>query len=123
MKILFTKQKKKILLLFLQIADRTSLTGYPTLLAHHHSTELLYPMHVFESILKKIPYNELNLFQKINLFPSDYHLVNLRTLNENRDDSKYSPSKNVALILRRFAYDCDEYYDNSFHFEQVKQND
>jgi hypothetical protein len=105
---------------FPQIADRTSLTGYPTLLAHHHSIELLYPMHIFQSTLTKIPHNELNLFSKINLFPSDYHLVNLRTLNENRDDSKYSPSKNIALILRRFAYDCDENYDNSFHFEQVK---
>ncbi|CAF4955158.1 unnamed protein product, partial [Rotaria socialis] len=53
-----------------------------------------------------------------NLFPGDYHLVNLRTLNENRDDAKFSASKNLALILRRFAYDCDEAYDNSFHFEQ-----
>jgi hypothetical protein len=78
-------------------------------------------MHVFQSTLTKIPHNELNLFSKINLFPSDYHLVNLRTLNENHDDSKYSPSKNLALILRRFAYDCDENYDNEFHFEQVKK--
>ncbi len=77
-------------------------------------------MHIFQSTLTKILHNELNLFSKINLFPSDYHSVNLRTLNENRDDSKYSPSKNIALILRRFAYDCDENYDNSFHFEQVK---
>ncbi|CAF3772610.1 unnamed protein product [Rotaria sp. Silwood1] len=100
------------------IADRISLTGYPTLLAHHHSIELLYPMHIFQSTSIKIPQPELNLFSKINLFPSDYHLVNLRTLNENRDDSKCSPSKNLALILRRFAYDCDENYDNLFHFEQ-----
>jgi hypothetical protein len=105
------------------IADRTSLTGYPTLLAHHHSIELLYPMHIFQSLTTKIPYNELNLFSKINLFPSDYHLINLRTLNENRDNSKSnSPSKTMALILRRFAYDCEESYDNSFHFEQVKKD-
>ncbi|CAF2556746.1 unnamed protein product [Rotaria sp. Silwood2] len=100
------------------IADKISLTGYPTLLAHHHSIELLYPMHIFQSTSIKILQHELNLFSKINLFPSDYHLVNLRTLNENRDDSKYSPSKNLALILRRFAYDCDEIYDSLFHFEQ-----
>ena len=61
----------------------------------------------------------MSLFAKSNLFPGDYHLVNLRTLNENRDDAKHSPSKNVALILRRFAYDCDETYDKSFHWEQV----
>jgi hypothetical protein len=77
-------------------------------------------MHVFQSSLTKMPQHELNFFSKTNLFPSDYHLINLRTLNENRDDSKYSPSKNLALILRRFAYDCDENYDKSFHFEQVK---
>ncbi|CAF3343113.1 unnamed protein product [Rotaria socialis] len=100
------------------IADRSSLTGYPTLLAHQHSIELLYPMHLLESTSTKIPQHELNLFSKINLFPGDYHLVNLRTLNENRDDAKFSASKNLALILRRFAYDCDEAYDNSFHFEQ-----
>ena len=98
-----------------QIADRKSLTGYPTLLAHHQSMELLYPMHILQSSLTKIPQNELNLFTKANPFPSDYHMINLKTLNENRDDSKYSPSKNVALILRRFAYDCDDNYDQSFH--------
>lgn len=76
-------------------------------------------MHVFQSTLTKVLHKELNLFAKTNLFPSDYHLVNLRTLNENRDDLKYSASKNVALILRRFAYDCDENYDALFHFEQV----
>ncbi len=96
------------------------MTGYPTLLAHHHSTELLYPMHIFQSMSQlKIAQNEFNFFAKINLFPSDYHLVNLRTLNENRDDSKHSASQNMALILRRFAYDCDENYDKFFHFEQV----
>jgi len=84
--------------------------------------ELLYPMHILQSSLTKIPQNELNLFTKANPFPSDYHMINLKTLNENRDDSKYSPSKNVALILRRFAYDCDDNYDQSFHFEQVKSN-
>ncbi|CAF3632237.1 unnamed protein product [Rotaria sordida] len=99
------------------IADRTSLTGYPTLLAHHLSIELLYPIHLFHSLNSKIVLNEFNLFLKPLLFPSDYHLVNLRTLNNN-DDKKYSASKNVALILRRFAYDCDEYYDRSFHFEK-----
>ncbi len=72
---------------------------------------------------QKIAQNEFNFFSKINLFPSDYHLINLRTLNENRDNSKSSsPSKTMALILRRFAYDCEESYDNSFHFEQVKKD-
>ncbi|UJR31177.1 hypothetical protein I4U23_018684 [Adineta vaga] len=100
-------------------ADLTSLTGYPTLLAHHQSMELLYPIHVLQTTSNlRIHQNELNLFVKTNLFPSDYHLVNLRTLNENRDDSKYIPSKNMALIVRRFAYDCDDNYDNLFHFEK-----
>ena len=81
--------------------------------------ELLYPLHTFQSSSAQVPSPEMTLFAKGNLFPGDYHLVNLRTLNENRDDSKYSPSKNLALILRRFAYDCDGNYDNSFHWEQV----
>jgi hypothetical protein len=102
------------------MADRTSLTGYPTLLAHHKSMELLYPMHIFHSTLNRIAnHREWNLFAKINLFPSDYHLVNLRTLNTNGNDSISRPSKQMALIMRRFAYDCDNQYDQSFHFEQV----
>lgn len=100
------------------IADQASLAGYPTLLAHHQSMELLYPMHLFQSNLEKISIHEWNLFNKINLFPGDYHLVNLRTLNQPEADSKMNPSKNFALILRRFAYDCDDNYDSSFHFQQ-----
>lgn len=49
-------------------------------------------------------------------------MINLRTLNENHDDGKARPSKNMALILRRFASDCEEDYDNSFHFEQVREH-
>ncbi len=115
-----TKKTLFFLLNFVQIADRTSLTGYPTLLAHHLSIELLYPTHVFHSLIPTINQNEFNLFSKPSLFPSDYHLVNLRTLNNNHDDTKYSASKTLALIIRRFAYDCDETYDKSFHFEQVR---
>ncbi len=62
----------------------------------------------------------MNFFLKPSLFPSDYHLVNLRTLNDNQEDFKHNPSKNLAFILRRFAYDCDENYDQLFHFEQVR---
>jgi len=51
--------------------------------------------------------------------PSDYHLINLRILNNNQEDFRHNPSKNFAFILRRFAYDCDENYDKFFHFEQV----
>ncbi|CAF0800037.1 unnamed protein product [Rotaria sp. Silwood1] len=101
------------------IADRTSLTGYPTLLAHHLSIELLYPIHLFHSLKSNIVLNKLNLFLKPSLLPSDYHLVNLRTLINNYDNNNtYSSLKNIALIIRRFAYDCDEYYDRSFHFEK-----
>ena len=103
----------------MQNVDQSSLTGYPTLLAHHRSIELLYPMHIFQSASTNAAQNELNLFSKLNLFPGDYHLVNLRTLNENLEDSKFNPSNNVALIVRRFAFECDNNYDKSFHFEQV----
>jgi hypothetical protein len=51
--------------------------------------------------------------------PSDYHLINLRILNDNQEDFRYNPSKNFAFILRKFAYDCDENYDKFFHFEQI----
>ncbi|CAF4290358.1 unnamed protein product, partial [Adineta steineri] len=102
------------------MADRTSLTGYPTLLAHHLSIELLYPTHVFHSLIPEPTLHTLNLFLKPLFLPSDYHLVNLRTLNDNNNDKKYSSSKNLALILRRFAYDCDESYDSLFYSEQVR---
>lgn len=105
---------------FVQVADRSSLTGYPTLRAHHQSIELLYPVQVLQSTSNKIVTHEWNLFNKANLFPSDYHLVNLRTLTSSEKDSNEKPSKDMALILRRFAYDCDETYDSLFHFEQVK---
>ncbi|CAF3685423.1 unnamed protein product [Adineta steineri] len=102
------------------MADRTSLTGYPTLLAHHLSIELLYPTHIFHSLIPESTLHTLNLFLKPLFLPSDYHLVNLRTLNDNNNDKKYSSSKNLALILRRFAYDCDESYDSLFYSEQVR---
>lgn len=79
-------------------------------------------MHIFQSKFEKISIHEWNLFNKINLFPGDYHLVNLRTLNQPETDSKMNPSKKFALILRRFAYDCDDNYDSSFHFEQVNRS-
>jgi hypothetical protein len=84
------------------------LTGYPTLLAHHLSIELLYPMHLFHSIRPKQFPKKLNLFLKSSVFPRDYHLVNFRTLDDHSDDIKYHPSKNIALILRRFAHGCGE---------------
>ncbi len=46
--------------------------------------------------------------------------MNLRTLDNSQENSIYNPSKNLAFILRRFAYDCDENYDKLFHFEQVR---
>ena len=79
-------------------------------------------MHILQSNTTKVVLHEWNLFAKANLFPGDYHLVNLRTLNENRNDTKSSPSKEMALILRRFAYDCEETYDQSFHSEQVSRS-
>ncbi|CAM4822114.1 unnamed protein product [Rotaria magnacalcarata] len=110
-KILFESRHK--------IVDRTAQTGYPTLLAHHLSIELLYPLHIFNLLASKIFFNELKLFPKPLPFPSDYHLVNLRTLSSNNYNTvQHRPSKNIALILRRFAYNCDENYDNLFHFEQ-----
>ena len=78
-------------------------------------------MHIFQSTTTKVALHEWNLFAKTNLLPGDYHLVNLRTLNENRDDPKWSPSKTMALILRRFAYDCEDTYDQSFHSEHVRR--
>lgn len=84
-----------------------SLTGYPTLLAHHLSIELLYPMHVFHHLTSHSSVNQLNLFAKSSILPSDYHLVNLRTLNNQKEDRILIPSNRFALILRRFAYDCD----------------
>lgn len=79
-------------------------------------------MHIFQSNSAKVLHNEWTFFSKNNLFPGDYHLVNLRTLNDKQDDGKHHPSKNMALILRRFAYDCENNYDNSFHFEQVRNS-
>lgn len=78
-------------------------------------------MHIFQSTSTKVSHNEWTFFSKNNLFPGDYHLINLRTLNDKQADGKHHPSKNMALILRRFAYDCENNYDNSFHFEQVRK--
>ena len=95
------------------------LTGYPTLLAHHLSIELLYPMHLFHHLTSQPVISQLNLFVENSIFPSDYHLVNLRILNDQYEDRILIPSNRLALIVRRFAYDCDQSYDRFFHFEQV----
>lgn len=70
-------------------------------------------MHIF---ISNIPVNSLDLFLKPSVLPSDYHLINLRTLSDNQN----SPSKNFAFILRRFAYDCNDNYDKLLSFEQVR---
>ncbi|CAF1114091.1 unnamed protein product [Adineta ricciae] len=93
--------------------DQTSLTGYPTLLAHHLSIKLLYPMYILQSFIPNAVQDGYQLFAKASLLPSDYHLVNIRTLNNMKSNS----TKCFALILRRFAYDCDDNYDQLFHFK------
>jgi hypothetical protein len=93
------------------MADRLELAGYPSLLAHHLSVEQLYPVHVFHSSVSTESVHQVQLFAESNPLPGDYHLVNLRTLD---DQSQF------AFILRRFAYDCDDEYDQQFHFEQVR---
>ena len=90
--------------------DRTSLTGYPTLLAHRLSIRLLYPLHVFHSAVSKFASPELHLFSKPARLPRDYHLVNLRSLTQH-------DGKTFALILRRFAYDCGTQSD---HHDRVR---
>ncbi|UJR15510.1 hypothetical protein I4U23_002451 [Adineta vaga] len=101
------------------IIDQTLLTGYPTLLAHHLSIELLYPVHVLQSFVPTAVQDELDLFVKSSFLPSDYHLVNLRTIN----NTKSNATKNLALIVRRFAYDCDDNYDQLYYFEQPRFDD
>ena len=44
------------------IPRENSLTGYPTLLAHHLSIELLYPMHLFHHLTSQPVISQLNLF-------------------------------------------------------------
>lgn len=68
-------------------------------------------------------FSQINLFLTKDIFPGDYHLVNLRTLSTNNSDNEQdNPSNNVALILQRFAYDCEKNYEKFFHFEQVRIN-
>lgn len=92
-----------------------SLTGYPTLLAHHLSIELLYPVHLFHHLTSHPWIPSLNFFVKSSMLPGDYHLVNLRTLNDHTENQILIPSNRLAFILRRFASDCDP----SVHFEAV----
>jgi hypothetical protein len=53
-------------------------------------------MYLFHSLTSKISLNELNLFSKSSLFPSDYHLVNFRTLSDYSDDINSHPSQDIA---------------------------
>ena len=86
---------------------QTSLEGYPTLFAHHRSIEHLYPLHIFHSLTMNSSVHLLNLFHRSRFLPEDYHLVNLRMLKRQQ----------VALILRRFAYDCQD--NEEYHLQQV----
>lgn len=79
------------------------MTGYPTLFAHQRSIEQLYPIKILHSSLtSQSGMSPLNIFHRSIQLPSDYHLVNLRTLKS----SFSSLDKRIALILRRFASDC-----------------
>lgn len=91
---------------------RNSQPSYPTRLAHHLSIELLYPVHLFHQLPSHPWISSLNFFVKSSILPSDYHLVNLRTLNDHTQEEILIPSNRLAVILRRFASDCDSSIDS-----------
>ncbi|CAF1076270.1 unnamed protein product [Didymodactylos carnosus] len=102
--------------------DQNSLTGYPSLLAHHLSMQLLYPMHTLQMTKSSSEHpssNKINLFSNDFSLPGDVHLVNFRTLNDNLNDEIHV-SKSMALILRKFSYDCVQDYDNLYQFNDIK---
>lgn len=73
----------------------------PSLLVQHLTNALNYPANVFTTNHDDLS-KELKLFNYE--FPCDHHLVNLRTLTD--DKHNWLPSKSVLLILHRMGYDC-----------------
>ncbi|CAF0836527.1 unnamed protein product [Didymodactylos carnosus] len=102
--------------------DKNSLTGYPSLLAHHLSMQLLYPMHTLQMIKDSSEplSRRIHLFSNDFSLPGDVHLVNFRTLNDNINSEKFHVSDSMAFILRKFSYDCIQDYDKFYQFNAIK---
>ena len=81
--------------------------GYPSMLAHQLSWELLHPLSSMsldstkksKIISLRSSYSGLN----VDSWPCDVHLVNLRSLTATES---YAASDQAALILHRVGYEC-----------------
>lgn len=84
--------------------------GYASLQSNLVSLHLLHPVHVLPlaaSTDSRITAAFLPAFEPLRSgLPCDIHLLNLRTLLEPEDGSKFSPSDVTGLILHRFGVDC-----------------
>lgn len=84
--------------------------GYASLQSNLVSLHLLHPVHVLPlaaSTNSSIAAAFLPAFHPLRSgLPCDVHLLNLRTLLESEDGSKFSPSDVTGLILHRFGVDC-----------------
>lgn len=90
--------------------DRESATkvyNVPSLMAQHLSYSLNYPANIF-IIERYDEADQLTLHKNIQLLnynlPCDLHIVNLRTLTEQK--LPLFPSRSALLIVQRFGYDC-----------------
>lgn len=85
----------------ISVENNKKIYQLPSLLAQHLTNVINYPANVFTTI-RHNAIKELRLFNYE--FPCDHHLVNLRTLTE--DKLNWLPSKSTLFILHRMGYDC-----------------
>ena len=82
-------------------AETTGTIGFPSLLSHLASSELIHPIHVLPSLMTGLSPRLRRAYTGLQTQLScDIHLLNLRTLETT------SQSTRAALILHRHGIDC-----------------
>jgi len=83
-------------------------TGFPTLLGHLASSDLIHPLYVLP--VKNDGSSLSNIYEPLSsLLPCDIHIVNLRAIPPNSITDRMTHaarSPRMALILHRTAVDC-----------------
>ena len=87
-------------LAFLQVGP-ASTVGFPSLMSHLASQELVHHIHVLPARMAGPPAGQRHNFTGLTTqLPCDVHLLNLRTLQST------SQSTHTALLLHRLGVDC-----------------
>ena len=107
----FRSSRIKYVFVSLFQTDLSQPTGYPSILSHTASLQLIHPIYTLAQRQEAASQGAklLPQFSALqNSLPCEVHLLNLRTLQNPEDDPvlKFVPKDTMALVLHRLGVDC-----------------